>query len=401
MTDPAPAPTANPARRKRLLLVLTAVIVTAAGAWAAYWALHGRFHETTDDAYVAGHVVMVTSQVAGTVSGVSAVDTDFVAAGRPLVKLDETDSRLALENAEADLARAVRDVRTLFANQGALRAAKTHRETEVARAREDLRRRQVLAGSGALPDEEVAHATADLASAEALLAQAQENLTANIAQTVGTDIATHPTVATAVAKLKDAFVNHHRTTIVAPVSGLVAKRTVQPGQRVSPGGTLMAVVPLDAVWVDANFKEVQLKRMRMGQPAILTADVYGTGQVYHGRIAGLGAGTGSAFAILPAQNATGNWIKLVQRVPVRIALDTRELAEHPLRIGLSMSVDIETRDENTSSSRDDRPGSPSIDPASSVSLVHSTALNAAEQRVREIIKANLTPSEVTWPNKSR
>ena len=395
-----PAPTANPARRKRLLILLTIVIVAATGAWVAYWTLHGRFHETTDDAYVAGHVVMVTSQVAGSVTGVSAVDTDFVEAGAPLVKLDETDSRLALENAEAELARAVRDVRTLFANQGALRAAKSHRETEVAKAREDVRRRQVLAGSGALPEEEVAHATADLASAEALLTQAHESLTANIAQTVGTDIATHPTVATAVARLKDAVVNRHRTAIVAPVSGIIAKRTVQPGQRVSPGGTLMAVVPLDAVWVDANFKEVQLKRMRIGQPALLTADVYGSGQTYHGRIVGLGAGTGSAFAILPAQNATGNWIKLVQRVPVRIALDARELAEHPLRIGLSMSVDIDTHEEN-GPSNDNRVPSLSVASASPVSPGNSTALHAAEQRVREIIKANLTPSEATWPNKSR
>lgn len=391
MTDPAPAPTANPARRKRLLIGLTTILIAAAGAWTAYWALHGRFHETTDDAYVAGHVVMVTSQVAGTVTAVSAVDTDFVEAGAPLVQLDETDSRLALANAEADLARAVRDVSALFANQGALRAATRLRDTEVAKAREDLRRRRVLAGTGALPEEEIAHAAADLASAEALLAQAHENLAANIAQTLGTDIATHPAVVTAAARLMDAVVNHHRTAIVAPVGGLVAKRTVQPGQRVSPGGTLMAVVPLDAAWVDANFKEVQLKRMRIGQPARLTADVYGSGQIYHGRVVGLGAGTGSAFAILPAQNATGNWIKLVQRVPVRIALDATELADHPLRIGLSMSVDVDTHDEHTPPNDQ---AAPAVAPAPRISPGNSAALRAAEQRVREIIKANRTPPAV-------
>lgn len=397
MTDEAQTP---PRKRKFLLILLTLAILVAAAAWAAYWIHYGQFHQTTDDAYVAGHVVQITSQVSGTVTEVLAVDTQRVRAGRLLIKLDETDSRIAVEKAEAELAEAVRDVRTLFAAPEALRAAQTEREIEVAKARDDLARRRSIAAGGAIPAEELAHATTHLASTEAQLAQARENLATSLARTAGTDIARHPTVAAAAAKFKEAYVNHRRNAIVAPVDGVVAKRAVQPGQRVSPGGTLMAVVPLDAVWVEANFKEVQLKRMHIGQPVVLNADLYGGDQKYHGRIVGLGAGTGSAFAILPAQNATGNWIKLVQRVPVRIALDPGELASHPLRIGLSMSVDVDTSAQNTAVA-DPPGGAMPAAMAAPVSPGNADAMDAAERRAREIVQANLAKPDPSWPNKSR
>lgn len=373
----------EPSQRNRLLLLLGLVVGATLIGWAGYWWLHGRFHEVTEDAYVAGHVVQVSSQVTGTVTGVAVVDTDLVKVGTLLVKLDETDARVALENAEAALARAVRDVRSLFANQAGLAAVTQQRELDLARARDDLRRRQDVAGSGALSAEELAHAQAGYAAAEAALKQAREQFAANAAQTAGTRAENHPTVAAAAARYKEAYLNHHRTEIPAPVTGLVAKRTVQTGQRVSPGSPLMAVVPLDAVWVDANFKEVQLRQMRIGQPAILTADLYGRGTEYHGRVAGIGAGTGSAFAILPAQNATGNWIKLVQRVPVHIVLDPRELAVRPLRIGLSMSVDIDTQTEPAAEATLPPPS------ATPVSEGNTRAMAMAEQRVGEIIAAHL------------
>ncbi len=395
MSDPAPAPTANPVRRKRLLVLLTAICLLAGAAWAAYWTLHGQYHQTTDDAYVAGHVVQVTAQIAGTVATVAAVDTEFVRAGSQLVKLDETDSHIALDKAEAELAEAVRDARVLFAAPAALRAAQRDREIEVARARDDLARRRSIAAGGAIPDEEVAHAAARLASAEAQLTQAREQLATSLARIAGSDVARHPAVAAAAAKFNEAYVNHRRTSIVAPVDGVVAKRAVQPGQRVSPGGTLMAVVPLASVWVDANFKEVQLKRMRIGQPVAMHADLYGGDQTYHGRVVGMGAGTGSAFAILPAQNATGNWIKLVQRVPVRIALDPAELAAHPLRIGLSMSVDVDT-----SQPAADLPDAVRDAPAPAVAG-NAVAMEAAERRARDIIRANLATLAPSWPSQRR
>jgi membrane fusion protein (multidrug efflux system) len=369
-------------RRNRLLLILAVILGGALLAWGLYWAFQGRYHETTDDAYVAGHVVAVTAQVAGTVTDVAAVDTQFVKAGQTLVQLDQTDTKLALENAEAALGRAVRDVRSLVADRAGLAAAVRQREADLARAREDMRRRRQLVNSGAVTDEDMTHSASALAAAEAALAQAREQLTANAAQTAGTRIVNHPMVAAAAAQYKNAYLNHQRTIVAAPVSGLVAKRTVQAGQRVSIGATLMSVVPLDAVWVEANFKEVQLRQIRIGHPVRLTADVYGRNASYHGRVIGIGAGTGSAFAILPAQNATGNWIKLVQRVPVRIALDPRDLAENPLRIGLSMTADIDTREDAV-------PTPPASVTPVAASEANLQAMAAADRRVLEIIRLNL------------
>ena len=340
-----PAPAANNAangKRRKLLVAVLGAIAALGLAYGAYWAMVGRYFEYTDDAYVDGNVVQITPRVAGTVVAIKAEDTDRVRAGQELVELDPADAAVALQRAEAQLAQAVRHVRSLYAATRRLQADVEVRETALAKAKADLGRRERLASSGAVSSEDVQHARDALRSAESAWRATRQQLAANRALTGGTTLATHPEVRRAEAQVRDAYLRYRRTRLPAPVSGYVARRSIQVGQRVKPGTPLMAVVPLDQVWVDANFKEGQLDDIRVGEPATLTADAYG-GVVYHGVVAGLGAGTGSAFALLPAQNATGNWIKVVQRLPVRIALDPEELKQHPLRVGLSMEVTVDVR----------------------------------------------------------
>ncbi|CAG9164150.1 HlyD family secretion protein [Cupriavidus pampae] len=350
----APAPTAagndngngNNHKRKRLLIALTAVVVVAGIGYGLYWGLYARHFENTDDAYVAGNVVQVTPLAGGTVVSIAADDTQLVTAGQALIQLDRADSQVSLEQAEAQLAQAVREVRTLYVNNGSLAATVAMRQADVAKARDDLTRRQAIANSGAVSTEEIAHARTALQAAESALLAAQEQLASNKVLTDQTTVEKHPNVQRAAANLRAAYLAFARSTLPAPVTGYVAKRSVQVGQRVAPGTPLMAVVPLDQVWVDANFKEVQITHMRVGQPVELEADVYGSKVTYRGKVEGFSAGTGAAFSLLPAQNATGNWIKVVQRLPVRIALDARQLKDHPLRVGLSMTVSVDVRNEN-------------------------------------------------------
>src|SRR6516225_8978381 len=330
-------------RRWRLLGALLAVLATAGAAYGTYWAQVIRYHQSTDDAYVSGNVVQITPQISGTVVGVGADDTQFVKAGQPLVRLDPADAHVALDQAEAELARTVRDVRNLYATSSQLAAAAQMRRTELAAAQSDLARRQQLAVTGAISGEELQHARDAVKTGQAELIAAEQQLAANRARVDGTTLKDHPQVRDAAAAVRNAYLTLERTELNAPVAGFVARRNVQLGQRVSPGTPLMAVVPLDQVWVDANFKEPQLAHMRIGQPVRLSADLYGGHVLYHGPIAGFGAGTGAAFSLLPAQNATGNWIKIIQRVPVRIALDPREIAVHPLQIGLSMKADVDVK----------------------------------------------------------
>jgi membrane fusion protein (multidrug efflux system) len=349
MSDQQNAASAQPqnnGKRKRMMTLLVIVILIAAIAYGLYYFLVARFHEDTDDAYVNGNVVQITPQVTGTVVAVNADDTQTVKAGDPLVVLDPADARVALEQAEANLAQTVRQVRGLFADDNQYQAQVAQRQSDLSRAQDDLKRRMTVAQTGAVSQEEISHARDAVKSAQAAVEAAQQQLASNRALTANTTIANHPNVQASAAKVRDAYLNNARNTLPAPVTGYVAKRSVQVGQRVSPGTPLMAIVPLGAVWVDANFKEVQLKHMRIGQPVELTADVYGSSVVYHGKVVGFSAGTGSAFSLLPAQNATGNWIKVVQRLPVRIALDPQELEKHPLRIGLSMQADVSIKDEN-------------------------------------------------------
>jgi membrane fusion protein (multidrug efflux system) len=377
----AAAESALKAKRRRWLALIVGGLA-AIGIAYAYWSIHLRYLQSTDDAYVGGNIVQITPQIAGTVVAVGADDTAFVKAGQTLVRLDQADAQIALEQAEAQLGRAVREVRSLFATSAQLQATVNMRQSDVAKANEDLARRERLAGSGAISKEEVQHARDAVRSAEAALVAAQQELAANRARVDRTTVENHPDVRNAAAHVHDAYLTYARTALPAPVSGYVAKRSVQLGQRVTPGMPLMAVIPLDQVWVDANFKEAQLATMRVGQPVALTADIYGSKVVYHGRVAGFGAGTGAAFALLPAQNATGNWIKIVQRVPVRIALDRRELAEHPLQIGLSMQVEVDTRER----------GGERL-PEIAQSKVYSTDVfhsieELADARVRAVIAAN-------------
>jgi membrane fusion protein, multidrug efflux system len=341
--SPTPKAVSNKRRRWRWLGAVLGVCVTSGAVYGTYWAQVLRYHQTTDDAYVGGNVVQITPQISGTVVAIGADDTQFVKAGQPLVRLDQADARVALDQAEAQLARTVRDVRNLYATSAQLAASAQLRQTDLAAAESDLARRQRLGASGAVSGEELQHATDAVKAAQAGLLAAEQQLAANRARVDGTTLKDHPQVRDAAAAVRNAYLTLARTELPAPVAGFVARRNVQLGQRVSPGAPLMAVVPLDQVWVDANFKEPQLARMRVGQPVLLTADLYGGHVVYHGTVAGFGAGTGAAFSLLPAQNATGNWIKIVQRVPVRIALDAHEIAAHPLQIGLSMKVDVDVK----------------------------------------------------------
>ena len=393
----SPAAAGNPQRRKALT-ALAAVVVLAGGAWGVYEWLVASHYENTDNAYVQGNVIQITPQTGGTVMSILADDTDFVQAGAPLVKLDPADARVALEQAEANLAQAVRQARTLYANNGSLAAQINLRQADVAkaqsdinRAQDDLRRRQALTGNGAVSKEELNHAQSQLDSARTALAAAQagvvsarEQLASNQSLTQGVALDQHPNVLAAAAKVREAYLADRRTALPAPVDGYVAKRTVQLGQRVAAGTTLMTVVPLNQVWVDANFKENQLRNLRLGQPATLTADLYGKKVEYKGTIAGMGVGTGSAFALLPAQNATGNWIKVVQRVPVRIALDPKEVAEHPLRVGLSMEVKVDTADQSGKTLADTQRTTPVA-----ATAVFDEQFKAADDEVAHIIAANL------------
>jgi membrane fusion protein (multidrug efflux system) len=391
-----PAPRGNPKRRKALVALATGVAVVGL-AWGAYEWLVASHYENTDNAYVQGNVIQITPQVGGTVMSILADDTDFVKAGQPLVKLDPADAKVALEQAEAALGQTVRQVRTLYANNGSLAAQVALREadvakaqSEVARATDDLNRRAGLVGNGAVSREELNHAQAQLSAARSAMAAAQagvvgarEQLASNQAMTSGTNVEEHPQVQAAAARVREAWLAQQRAVLVAPVDGYVARRTVQLGQRIAAGAPLMSIVPLNQVWVDANFKEVQLRKLRLGQPVKLTADVYGKKVEYKGTVAGLGVGTGAAFSLLPAQNATGNWIKVVQRVPVRVALDATELSQHPLRVGLSMeaTVDVSKQDGKTLA-----------DAPRSAALAQTRAFdsqdNGAEAEVRRVIAAN-------------
>ena len=394
----SPAPTDKSGTRKKALTALASVVVVAGLSWAAYDYLVASHYEGTDNAYVQGNVIQITPQIGGTVQAIMADDTDYVKAGQVLVKLDPADGKVALGQAEAALAQAVRQVRTLYANNGSLKAQISLREAEarkaqsdIGRAADDLKRRQSLTGNGAVSGEELNHAQSQLANAKSALTAAQagvmaarEQLAGNQALTEGTSVEQHPSVLVAAAKVREAFLATQRAALVAPVDGYVARRTVQLGQRVAAGTPMMSVIALDQLWVDANFKEVQLRGIRIGQPAKLVADVYGKKVEYQGTVSGLGAGTGAAFSLLPAQNATGNWIKVVQRVPVRISLDPKQLAEHPLRVGLSMDVEVDVSKQD---------GKSLADAPRAAARVSSPAIagqgGEADREVRRVIAANL------------
>ena len=340
----APAPAGNPKGRRRAFAVLGVVLLVALIVWAVLHFLLAKPEEETDDAYVAGDVVAITARDPGTVLALHADNTQSVKAGQPLVELDPTTAEVNLAAAAAELARAVRATRADVARVGQSDAAIIEAQAQLSRAQDDYARRRGAAAQGAVSGEELDHAAdaVKVAAAGLRLAREQRRQTQSAVQ--GTDVGTNPAVLAAIAAYRRAAIVRGHMRITAPIDGVVAQRTVQVGQQIAAGTPLMAIVPLDRLWVDANFRETQLKDLRIGQPATLVADTYGDDIVYHGRVVGVGAGSGNAFALLPPQNASGNWIKIVQRVPVRIALDPKELLANPLRVGLSVKATVDTAD---------------------------------------------------------
>ncbi len=333
--------TPQPGKRRLVLLAITAAFVAAGIGYGAYYTLVAAKRVETDNAYVGGNLVNVSSQVNGSVVEIRADETQLVKAGTEIVKLDPADAAVNLAQAEARLGQAVRQQRERYTNVEQYQALIEQRRVALKTAQEDLARRLPLAADNVVSGEDVAHARRAVDDAKAGLDVAQRQLAGARVSVAGVAPAEHPTVLAAKAEYLGAWLAARRNAIVAPVSGYVAKRSVQVGSRIAPGAPLLSIVPLDQLWVDANFKESELRDIRVGQPATIEADIYGSKVTYHGKVVGLGAGTGSAFSLLPAQNASGNWIKVVQRVPVRISLDPKELAAHPLRVGLSATVDVD------------------------------------------------------------
>ena len=390
-TAPAGAVVAPPPKSRRgfFLKLLVVLIVIAAIAWTVWYYVDGRWYEDTDDAYVNGNVVQITPQIAATVLSITADDGDLVHKGDVLVKLDDSDAQIALLSARAELANTVRRVRGLYNNVSSAQADVAVRQTAVDRARADYNRRRDLAKSGAISSEELSHALDALTSAESSLASAKQSYSTSKVLVDDTVVASHPDVRAAAAKLRSAILDEARSVILAPVDGYVAKRSVQLGQRVQPGAALMAVVPLHEVWIDANFKETQLTHMRIGQPVDVTADVYGSSIVYKAKIRSLGVGSGSAFSLLPAQNATGNWIKIVQRVPVRVVFtDPKQLDEKPLRLGLSTKVTVSLHDQNGPLLAQQAPTKPEF-----ATDVYDRRLAGADEEIARVIHENAVAGE--------
>jgi membrane fusion protein (multidrug efflux system) len=333
--------TTNNTKRRTVLLAITALFILAALAYGAWYALVLSQRVETDNAYVGGNLVNLSSQVTGSVIDIRADETQLVQAGAEIVKLDPSDAEVALAQAEAHLGTAVRQQRERYSNVEQLGAVVEQRRVALASAQDDLARRAPLAAEHVVSGEDLAHARRAVDEARAELQVALKQVAAARVAVAGVAPSQHPSVLAAKADYVAAWLAARRNAIVAPVTGYVAKRSVQVGSRIAPGASLLSIVPLDQLWVDANFKESELREIRVGQPATVEADLYGGKVTFHGKVVGLGAGTGTAFSLLPAQNATGNWIKVVQRVPVRISLDPQELAAHPLRVGLSATVDVD------------------------------------------------------------
>ncbi len=382
----AKAPSPSPKKSRGFMLRLLGVVVLlAAIGWGLWYFFDGRWYESTDDAYVNGNVVQITPQVPGTVVSIGADDGDLVHVGAVLVKLDPSDAEVALAEAKANLALTVRKVRGLYSSVSGAHADVAARKTAVEKARSDYQRRVALAKSGAISAEELSHASDALTTAQNSLITAQQQYQASKVLVDDTVVASHPDVQVAAAKLRGAYLSDARTTLLAPVEGYVAKRSVQVGHRVQPGTPLMAVVPLHGVWIDANFKETQLTDMRIGQPVEIESDLYGSAVKYTGKVESLGIGTGSAFSLLPAQNATGNWIKIVQRIPVRVVFtDPKQLEKHPLRLGMSLNVDVSLHDQSGPTLAQQARTQPVFS-----TDVYNKQLVTADEAIKQIIHANM------------
>jgi membrane fusion protein (multidrug efflux system) len=340
------APEVPRGKRRRILTIIAVVFFVIGLLWGLFWFFVLAERERTDDAYVNGNKVVISSQVSGTVVAVLTDDTQLVTAGQVLVRLDPIDAQTALARSASALGQTVRQVRQEKLTADQYDSLIVTRRLELARAEADLAKREPLVAASAIAPEEVRHARENVALARAALTQAERQATASHALVDGASVEDNPAVLQAKAAYRDAWITAQRNAVVAPVTGYVAERSVQLGQHVQAGQALMTVIPLNALWVDANFKEVQLRHLRIGQAAEVRSDLYGGSYLYHGHVQGMSAGTGAAFALLPAQNASGNWIKVVQRVPVRIKIDDADLAKSPLRVGLSATVTVDTTDRS-------------------------------------------------------
>jgi membrane fusion protein (multidrug efflux system) len=378
------APKSNRKRNKAIIITLL-IFALLGGAWAAYWLLYGRFHQTTTDAYVDGNNIMLTPQVPGIVVSFSAMDADYVQQGRILVELDKTDAKIALGKAIASLGTAVRNVQQMFEQAKQYGADVAAAKAEFIKAAQDYEHRTNLVEEGGVSRENFEHAVAALQANFATLIAKEHQYIAAVALVENASLETHPLVESAKNQVRDTYVAYQRCTIRSPVTGLVAQRTVQVGESVDVGQPLMAIVPMDQMWVNANFKETQLKKMRVGQPAVVTSDIYGHGIKFHGKVVGIGGGTGSVFSVLPPQNATGNWIKIVQRIPVRIVLDQALIEKYPLRLGLSMEVNVDITETNKPFIPCERADGPLY-----TTDVFQAQEQGAEQLIEEVIAANLS-----------
>lgn len=383
---PQPAKQTNHKKRNVILIIVGAVFAIALILWLLYYIFVGRFYVETDDAYVQGNQVMLTPQVASSVVAIYADNTDLVEQGQLVVELDKSNFLIALEEKKKNLANTVREVARLFENVGEQEALVEVRQSELDQQNYYLENRQDLKGTGAISVEDYETSSTNVSTAQANVTYALKQLTAAKVLVAGTTIESHPRVQAAVNELKEAYLNLIRCDVISPARGYVARRSVQVGDYVPAGTTLMMIVPLDFLWFDANYKETQLKNVRIGQPVEFTADLYGKGVTFHGTVLGFTGGTGSAFALLPAQNATGNWIKIVQRLPVRISIDPSEIKEHPLFIGLSIRSSIDVHDTN---------GrmlclSPQIEPVYATFIYdrQTQELESKAREINEIIEAN-------------
>ncbi len=378
-------PTGNRKRNKAMFITLLIFLILGLG-WFAYWLFYGRFHEYTTDAYVDGNNVILTPQVPGIVIAFSAMDADYVQKGRILVELDKTDATIALNKAIAELGTSVRNVMQMFEQVKEYEATVAMRKAEFIKAAQDYEHRKHLIDEGGVSLEDFEHSEAALQANFADLIAAEHQYIAAVALVDNTTLLTHPLVEQAKAQVRDTFVFYQRCTIKAPVSGIVAQRTVQVGERVDVGKALMAIVPLDQMWITANYKETQLSKMRVGQPAVIHSDIYGGKVKFQGKVAGVGGGSGSVFSVLPPQNATGNWIKIVQRIPVRLLIDQNQVKQFPLRLGLSMEVTVDISDTNQPFIPCERPEGPLY-----TTDVFATQEEGAEELIDEVIGSNLSP----------
>ncbi len=373
----------HPQKRQRLLIAIAAVFIMLGTLWGGYWLIWGQYRISTDDAYVAGNSVQVMPQISGRVIAILTDETLQVTKGDVVIKLDPVDAQIALKKAESELAVVVRQVSQYYDRVNEQKADVKMKKDLLSKAEQDYNRRQGLVVNKTISAEDLSHSLTSLDSARDALTLAEQQLLAAVKLSGNTDLYHHPQVEQAVVNLRNAFLNLRRTILYAPVTGVVAKRAVQVGQQVNAKSPLMVIVPLNQVWVEANFKESQLKNIRIGQPVEMTADAYGNSVLFKGQVLGLNPGTGSAFDLLPPQNATGNWIKIVQRLPVRIGIDVAQLKDHPLRIGLSMNVSIDTHQRQGLTLKND-----DATKAIYESTDYSSDLKEAEQLIDSILKAN-------------